>query len=70
MLSSEGLQSQFETAKRRTLPYAFTEQGVSMLSAVLNSETAIEVSIQIMQVFLAMRKTMGNLHGVFNDWNE
>ena len=33
---------------RRTLPYVFTEQGVSMLSAVLKSEAAIKVSIQIM----------------------
>nr|WP_242617563.1 ORF6N domain-containing protein [Cecembia calidifontis] len=64
MISSESLQSQFATAKRRSLPYAFTEQGVSMLSAVLNSDTAIEVSIQIMQAFVAMRKTLGNLHGV------
>lgn len=64
LISSDSLQSQFATAKRRTLPYAFTEQGVSMLSAVLNSDTAIEVSIQIMQAFVAMRKTLGNLHGV------
>ncbi|MGY6744627.1 MAG: ORF6N domain-containing protein [Cecembia sp.] len=64
MISSESLQSQFATAKRRTLPYAFTEQGVSMLSAVLNSDTAIEVSIQIMQAFVALRKTLINLHGI------
>ncbi len=38
------------------LPYAFTEQGVAMLSAVLRSETAIKVSIQIMQAFVEMRK--------------
>lgn len=37
------------------LPYAFTEQGVSMLSAVLKSEIAIKVSIQIMDTFVAMR---------------
>jgi hypothetical protein len=41
---------------RRYLPYAFTEQGVAMLSAVLRSETAIDVSIKIMQAFVAMRK--------------
>ncbi|EON75340.1 hypothetical protein ADIS_4044 [Lunatimonas lonarensis] len=46
------------------LPYAFTEQGVAMLSAVLRSEIAVKVSIQIMQAFVAMRKTLGNLHGV------
>ncbi len=54
------LRSQFATAKRRTLPYVFTEQGVSMLSAVLNSNIAIEISIQIMQTFVLLRKTIGN----------
>jgi hypothetical protein len=54
------LQSQFATTKRRTLPYAFTEQGVSMLSAVLNSDYAINVSIQIMQAFINMRKFILN----------
>jgi hypothetical protein len=49
---------------RRNLPSVFTEQGVSMLSAVLTSDTAIEVSIQIIQAFVAMRKTLGQLHGV------
>lgn len=57
----ESLQSQFATAKRRTLPYAFTEQGVSMLSAVLNSDYAIQVSIQIMQAFMNMRKLILNI---------
>ena len=37
--NSSFLRSQFATAKRRTLPYVFTEQGVAMLSAVLSSET-------------------------------
>jgi hypothetical protein len=45
---------------RRTLPYAFTEQGVAMLSAVLRSDIAVRVSIQIMQAFIQMRKTIGN----------
>ena len=40
----------------RKLPYAFTEQGVAMLSAVLRSETAVEVSIKIMNTFVEMRK--------------
>jgi hypothetical protein len=38
---------------RKYLPYAFTEQGVSMLSAVLRSETAVKVSIQIMDAFVS-----------------
>ena len=49
------LRSQIATAKRRTLPYVFTEQGVAMLSAVLNSDTAINVSVQIMNAFVKMR---------------
>ncbi len=54
--SLTGLQSQIATAKRRTIPYVFSEQGVAMLSAVLNSETAINVSIQIMDAFVKMRQ--------------
>lgn len=42
----------------RKKPYAFTEQGVAMLSAVLKSETAVKMSIQIMKAFVAMRKFM------------
>lgn len=41
---------------RRTPPYAFTEQGVSMLSSVLNSEKAIRVNIAIMRAFVLMRQ--------------
>lgn len=51
------LRSQFATTKRRTLPFVFTEQGVAMLSAVLNSDTAVTVSIQIMEAFVQMRHT-------------
>jgi hypothetical protein len=47
-----------------SMPYAFTEQGVAMLSAVLRSDVAVQVSIQIIQTFVAMRKTLSNLHGV------
>jgi hypothetical protein len=43
---------------RKYNPYVFTEQGVAMLSAVLSSEIAIDVSVQIMQAFVAMRRTM------------
>ena len=52
------LRSHFATAnwsKRRTLPFAFTELGVSMLSSVLSSEIAIQVNIQIMRAFATMR---------------
>ncbi|WP_192348631.1 ORF6N domain-containing protein [Algoriphagus sp. Y33] len=45
-------------------PYAFTEQGVAMLSAVLRSDTAIKVSIQIMSAFVEMRKLIANHSGL------
>ncbi len=41
---------------RQYLPYVFTEQGVSMLSSVLNSEQAITVNVQIMRTFVKMRQ--------------
>jgi hypothetical protein len=41
---------------RRYLPYVFTEQGVAMLSSVLNSRRAIQVNIQIMRAFANMRR--------------
>jgi hypothetical protein len=43
---------------RRYLPYAFTEQGVAMLSSVLNSERAILVNIQIIRTFTKMREML------------
>lgn len=47
----------------RKLPYAFTENGVAMLSSVLRSKTAIEVNIRIMRAFTAMRSfLMNNAH--------
>ena len=55
----DNLRSQNVTSSwggRRYLPYAFTEQGVAMLSAVLRSDTAVEVSIGIMDAFVRMRK--------------
>ena len=55
------LKSQFATSRwggRRKLPYAFTEQGVAMLSTVLNSERAIEVNIAIMRAFVKLRQIL------------
>lgn len=54
------LQSQSATTKRRTIPFVFTEQGVAMLSAVLNSDTAIMVSIQVMNAFVKMRELLSD----------
>jgi len=57
----DSLRSQFVTSKsnrggRRYIPYVFTEQGVSMLSSVINSERAIEVNINIMRTFVKLRQ--------------
>ena len=49
----------------RKLPYAFTEQGVAMLSGVLKSSTAVEVNIRIMRAFVSMRHFMVNNAAVF-----
>lgn len=45
---------------RRTAPYVFTEQGVAMLSSVLNSPRAIEVNIAIMRTFVQIRRLMSS----------
>ena len=58
----DSLRSQFATLKpgrgqhRKYLPYAFTEQGVAMLSTVLNSDRAITVNIQVMRAFVRLRE--------------
>ena len=44
----------------RKLPYAFTEQGVAMLSSVLNSETAIHVNIRIIRLFTKMKQLIAD----------
>ena len=58
----ESLRSHFGTLKQselaKYLPYAFTEQGVAMLSSLLNSDRAIEVNIQIMLVFVKLREML------------
>ena len=53
---------------RKYLPMVFSEQGITMLSAVLNRERAISSSIQIMQVFIAMRKFLFHNVLFFNSW--
>jgi hypothetical protein len=54
------LMSQFATSSsdwggRRKMPYAFTEHGVLMLSSVLSGESAIQVDIQIMRIYIKLR---------------
>jgi len=62
---SATLRSQFVTLEtgrgrhRKYLPYAFTEQGVAMLSSVLRSERAIQVNVEIMRTFVRLRMMAG-----------
>ena len=65
------LRSHFATAnwsKRRSLPYAFTELGVSMLSSVLTSEVAIQTNVRIMRVFASMRRFLVPNIEPFSRW--
>ena len=60
-----GLRSQFVTSKkgrggRRSLPYAFTEHGVAMLSSVLRSPRAIQVNIEIVRAFVKLRRMLAS----------
>ena len=55
----QNLRSQFATSNRgglRYMPFAFTEQGVAMLSSILNSDKAIEINIAIMRTFVTIRQ--------------
>ena len=58
------LKSQFVTSSwgglRRATPYAFTEQGVAMLSSILNSPKAIRVNIEIMRAFVRLRRILAS----------
>ncbi|MCQ2492311.1 MAG: ORF6N domain-containing protein [Lachnospiraceae bacterium] len=54
---------------RRKLPYVYTEQGIAMLSAVLRSDIAIQVSIRIMKTFVEMRKYMANASLLYQKMN-
>jgi phage regulator Rha-like protein len=60
---NQSLRSQSVILKRgkhsKYLPFAFTEEGVAMLSSVLNSERAIEVNIEIMRAFVRVREMLG-----------
>src|SRR4030095_2289912 len=62
-VETESLRSQIAISKsgrggRRSLPYVFTEQGVAMVSSVLNSERAIDVNITIMRAFVKLRQML------------
>mgnify|MGYP006272988247 CR=1 FL=1 len=55
---------------RKYLPYVFTEQGVAMLSSVLKSDTAVKVSIRIMDAFVQMRKFLSQNANVFQKFQQ
>jgi hypothetical protein len=57
-LRSQSVTSKLARGGRRYAPYAFTEQGVAMLSSVLNSNRAIAVNIEIMRVFVRIRNLL------------
>jgi hypothetical protein len=54
-----GTSSSGHGGRRRSLPYAFTEQGVAMLSSVLRSERAVQVNVAIMRAFVGLRRMLG-----------
>jgi hypothetical protein len=60
----DNLKSQFVTSSwgglRRALPYAFTEQGVAMLSSVLRSERAVQANVAIMRAFVGLRRLLAS----------
>ncbi len=65
--NGDSLKSQIVISNRggdRALPYAFTELGIAMLSSVLRSETAIQVNINIMRAFVAIRHAVSAWQGV------
>ena len=69
------LRSQFVTSNkgrggRRYAPYAFTEQGVAMLSSVLNSNQAIQVNIAIMRAFVKLRELLATNKDLANQFDE
>jgi hypothetical protein len=55
-----GISSSGHGGRRRSLPYAFTEQGVAMLSSVLRSERAVQVNVAIMRAFVSLRRILAS----------
>ena len=59
-----------ERGGTRYMPFAFTEQGVAMLSSVLNNETAIEININIMRAFVTVRQYLTSANGTIKEIEE
>lgn len=53
-----GISSTKHGGRRRSLPFAFTEQGVAMLSGVLRSDHAVQVNVAIMRAFVSLRRLL------------
>lgn len=68
--TSSSQESENTHGGRRKLPYVFTEQGISMLSAVLRSEIAVKVSVKIMRAFVEMRRFLASNSLILNKINE
>lgn len=70
----DSLRSQIASSNKRGgtryMPFAFTEQGVAMLSSVLNSESAIEINISIMRAFVTVRKYLSSLNSTTKEIEE
>jgi phage regulator Rha-like protein len=74
-VEAESLRFQFGTSNegrggRRSMPYAFTEQGVAMLSSVLNSKRAVQVNIAIMRAFVRLRELLSTQKDVAHKLEE
>ncbi|MCX5716076.1 MAG: ORF6N domain-containing protein [Candidatus Omnitrophica bacterium] len=70
---TSSLRSQIATSKRggrRYFPYVFTEQGVAMLSSILNSERAIQVNVAIMRAFVKLRQILSTHKELAHKLNE
>ena len=70
----ESLRSQIASSNGRGglryMPFAFTEQGVAMLSSVLNSEAAIEINISIMRAFVTVRQYLSSVNNTTKEIEE
>ncbi len=68
------LRSQIASSNKRGgmryMPFAFTEQGVAMLSSVLNSESAIEINISIMRAFVTVRQYLSSINSTVKEIEE
>ncbi len=60
IVTSKGVQGETRGGRQKA-PYVFTEQGIAMLSGILKSDVAVQVSIRLMNIFVAMRKALASI---------